>query len=285
MNLKSNLFQIGVAALLLAAIVLGILFVVAGPPVAGPLLIWILLLSGFVLVFGTQWFWRYAPILAFLCLGLAARAQTVTSDPVPGYAIASTNPPAAPTLYYPGTLGSNGLFQAGAQIVFGAWNQLSGASWTNGVNVSPFALDHQHMWGGGVGVSTAYTNALNPGFSLATVQEEETETINGQTITRKQWAFYDATLSIGYNGTKVLPYVGTVGYDVETGGALNLKHIQSGIWNQSFFTLKKTWSVNNNIKLSAFAGMGYMQAWNSGFGLYGFQLTDLMKGSGFLGLF
>lgn len=173
------------------------------------------------------------------------------------------------------TPATNDLAQTVKQIASDAYTQFKSASFKDGFTVEPFAIYHRGDWGGGLAISTAATNSINYGFALATIHETENH----------DWDFYDTSFNVSYNGSVDLPIVGNAQYFIETGAAVDLRSIQTGIYNQSLTGLKKTWDFNGNLSLTIWGGVGYLTKWNDAFYSAGIGLTTRLKGKHFLGIF
>ena len=218
-------------------------------------------------------------ILGLAAVGIVAscsavRAQgVVTSNNVPGYAIASTNPPAASNA---DTMAQ--LTQAGKN----AYATLKSLSFKDGINVEPVGIYHHGDYGGGLAVSTTATNSINYGFVIAAIQET---TVHADGTKTKAFDFYDGAFNVSYNGSTSLPVLGACDYYIETGAAADLKNPSAGIYNQSSTGLKKTWAINDNDFVSIGGGALYLTKWNDIAYVGFFSFTSKLHGKYVFGLF
>lgn len=136
----------------------------------------------------------------------------------------------------------------------------------DGISVSPFGLYHKGDIGAGVSVHTMNTNGLRLGLALAGVNEHD---VRSKTIFNSgpgHWDFYDASLSIGGNGTFHVPVLDwDLDLYLETGPAFNLVDLNT-IYLQSVAGATKSFRLGGGKVLTVGGGVGHLTkpGWENG---------------------
>ena len=210
-----------------------------------------------------KWTICLAAVAALALSNITASADTVTNAPGSTSSI------------------SNALSNAGqtlGQIYTDGQSALSGLNFAQGAKVSILGIKHSKDYGVGIAVTTAITNSLvQAGFAVVGMQEKD---VTGN----KKISFYDATINLQITKHETLLGVG-VDLSIESGPAYDINGgtilEQSAVLASHTFILGTT----GNIELCIGGGVMHCSKWSGDTEQLAFiQLTDHMRGTGWLGL-
>lgn len=225
---------------------------------------------------------RGAMLALFLLAGFSCPAFGQTNPPAGDANVLAAFPP------FPTGVSTNGVLIATKngflkEVQIGlkdGINALKDASFKDGLNVAPLFIYHDGDLGGGVAVSPVVTNGISYGFAMAVISE--TSTING--VKKTSIDFYDASISLTYNGSVKLPLLGECQYYAETGIAFDLADPLKAQYSQSSAGIQKTWVLNDNDSITLGGGVLYLSKWSDP-GYIGFlNFTTKLHGKYLFGL-